>query len=276
MKVLCSACELAEAELICCADEAVLCRGCDEKIHVNKLAQMHQRVYLSAPSSSPKCDICQEAVGYFFCAEDRALLCQGCDASVHKMNDSVSAHQRFLLPGVRVGAHSAQLSASSAAGFAERSNLGTEISKPITKPVSKSAGKASGGSRARRTAEAGAYSAGNGSSSPWLPNELFSLTSVSHGIYHKAHAHRPTKTGGEKLADLELDEILGQVGQFPESSWMVPEIPNPRPALGICWPENHNDQAAFVPEILSSFSSKFKNHQAQQSGPLTAKRRRLS
>ncbi|KAH7861858.1 hypothetical protein Vadar_031803 [Vaccinium darrowii] len=74
MKIQCNVCEVAEANVLCCADEAALCWGCDEKVHAaNKLASKHQRVPLSSSSSPmPKCDICQEAVGYFFCLEDRA------------------------------------------------------------------------------------------------------------------------------------------------------------------------------------------------------------
>lgn len=50
----------------------------------------------------------QEASGYFFCLEDRALLCRKCDLSIHTANSYVSAHQRFLLTGVRVGLESAE------------------------------------------------------------------------------------------------------------------------------------------------------------------------
>ncbi|RRT48414.1 hypothetical protein B296_00053107 [Ensete ventricosum] len=94
----------------------------------------------STASGVPKCDICQvprllplslslsrswaalivsgttrtkslffqEASGYFFCLEDRALLCRKCDLSIHTANSYVSAHQRFLLTGVRVGLESAE------------------------------------------------------------------------------------------------------------------------------------------------------------------------
>lgn len=61
MKIQCNVCEVAEANVLCCADEAALCWSCDEKVHAaNKLASKHQRVPLSASSSSmPMCDICQ-------------------------------------------------------------------------------------------------------------------------------------------------------------------------------------------------------------------------
>lgn len=61
MKIQCNVCEVAEANVLCCADEAALCWACDEKVHAaNKLASKHQRVPLSSSSSHmPKCDICQ-------------------------------------------------------------------------------------------------------------------------------------------------------------------------------------------------------------------------
>ena len=84
MKIGCDACERAEAAVLCCADEAALCRSCDAAVHsANKLAARHHRVALlpsstaHPPSSTspiaddgsgsgggggdghPACDICQ-------------------------------------------------------------------------------------------------------------------------------------------------------------------------------------------------------------------------
>ncbi|XP_047059609.1 B-box zinc finger protein 22-like [Lolium rigidum] len=114
MKVLCSACEAAEARVVCCADEAALCARCDREVHAaNRLAGKHHRLPLlsaaahsnspAAAVSTPNCDICQEGHAYFFCVEDRALLCRSCDVAVHTANAFVSAHRRFLLTGVQVG-----------------------------------------------------------------------------------------------------------------------------------------------------------------------------
>ncbi|KAL5200223.1 hypothetical protein ABZP36_021426 [Zizania latifolia] len=119
MKIQCNVCGAAEARVLCCADEAVLCTACDEEVHAgNKLAGKHQRVPLfsdgAAPAASPavsKCvyarldsmDVDHEASGYFFCLEDRALLCRDYDVSIHTVNSFVSVHQRFLLTGVQVG-----------------------------------------------------------------------------------------------------------------------------------------------------------------------------
>ncbi|KVI00968.1 hypothetical protein Ccrd_020769, partial [Cynara cardunculus var. scolymus] len=61
MKIQCNVCEMAEATVLCCADEAALCSTCDEKVHAaNKLASKHQRIHLSTYNSQmPMCDICQ-------------------------------------------------------------------------------------------------------------------------------------------------------------------------------------------------------------------------
>ncbi|CAH2070877.1 unnamed protein product, partial [Thlaspi arvense] len=103
MKIQCEVCEKAEAEVLCCSEEAVLCKPCDIEVHeANKIFQRHQRVALqkhaATSSGAPLCDICQERKGYFFCLEDRALLCNECDAAIHICN----SHQRFLLSGVQV------------------------------------------------------------------------------------------------------------------------------------------------------------------------------
>jgi hypothetical protein len=82
MKVLCSACEAAEARVLCCADEAALCDRCDRDVHAaNRLAEKHQRLPLLSPGSAapvappPKCDICQvRARERFFLVLVRSLL----------------------------------------------------------------------------------------------------------------------------------------------------------------------------------------------------------
>ncbi|GMN19816.1 hypothetical protein TIFTF001_050968 [Ficus carica] len=104
MKIQCNACEAAEVNVLCCAEEAALCWACDHKIHAtSKLASEHHRLPLSSSSPFPNCDICQVSVGYFFCAQDRALLCRKCDVAIHTANAFVSSHERFLLTGVKVG-----------------------------------------------------------------------------------------------------------------------------------------------------------------------------
>lgn len=61
-----------------------------------------KHTYLGSISANI-CHTLQETAGYFFCLEDRALLCRKCDVAIHTANIYVSAHQRFLLTGVKVG-----------------------------------------------------------------------------------------------------------------------------------------------------------------------------
>ncbi|KAK9691003.1 hypothetical protein RND81_09G169900 [Saponaria officinalis] len=96
MRTLCDVCESAAAIFFCAADEAALCRACDEKVHLcNKLASRHVRVGLDAPNAVPKCDICENAPAYFYCEIDGSSLCLQCDMAVHV--GGKRTHRRYLL-----------------------------------------------------------------------------------------------------------------------------------------------------------------------------------
>ncbi|KAH7574970.1 hypothetical protein JRO89_XS02G0027800 [Xanthoceras sorbifolium] len=94
MRTLCDVCESAAAIIFCAADEAALCRSCDEKVHMcNKLASRHVRVGLASPSDVPRCDICESA-------PDGSSLCLQCDMTVHV--GGKRTHGRYLLLRQRV------------------------------------------------------------------------------------------------------------------------------------------------------------------------------
>ncbi|KAL7588901.1 hypothetical protein Lser_V15G40313 [Lactuca serriola] len=96
MRTLCDVCESAAAILFCAADEAALCRACDEKVHMcNKLASRHVRVGLADPSDVPRCDICENAPAFFYCGIDGSSLCLQCDMVVHV--GGKRTHGRYLL-----------------------------------------------------------------------------------------------------------------------------------------------------------------------------------
>lgn len=96
MRTLCDVCESAAAIFFCAADEAALCRSCDEKVHLcNKLASRHIRVGLAAPNAVPKCDICENAPAFFYCEIDGSSLCLQCDMVVHV--GGKRTHRRYLL-----------------------------------------------------------------------------------------------------------------------------------------------------------------------------------
>ncbi|PON71564.1 B-box-type zinc finger [Parasponia andersonii] len=101
MRTLCDACESAAAIVFCAADEAALCRACDEKVHMcNKLASRHVRVGLANPSEVPRCDICENAPAFFYCEIDGSSLCLQCDMIVHV--GGKRTHGRYLLLRQRV------------------------------------------------------------------------------------------------------------------------------------------------------------------------------
>ncbi|KAJ8771144.1 hypothetical protein K2173_023469 [Erythroxylum novogranatense] len=101
MRTLCDACESAAAVVFCAADEAALCRACDDKVHMcNKLASRHVRVGLANPSDVPRCDICENAPAFFYCEVDGTSLCLQCDMIVHV--GGKRTHGRYLLLRQRV------------------------------------------------------------------------------------------------------------------------------------------------------------------------------
>lgn len=101
MRTLCDVCESAAAILFCAADEAALCRSCDEKVHMcNKLASRHVRVGLANPSEVARCDICENSPAFFYCEVDGSSLCLQCDMIVHV--GGKRTHARYLLLRQRV------------------------------------------------------------------------------------------------------------------------------------------------------------------------------
>lgn len=62
------------------------------------------------------------------------MLCRNCDVAIHKANPYVSAHQRFLLTGVKVGLESTEAGPSSSSG---NSQSGEKVLETRSCPVSK-------------------------------------------------------------------------------------------------------------------------------------------
>ncbi|XP_059662784.1 B-box zinc finger protein 22-like [Cornus florida] len=304
MKIQCNVCEVAEAKVLCCADEAALCWACDEKVHAaNKLASKHQRVPLTSSSSQmPKCDICQETVGYFFCLEDRALLCRKCDVAIHSANAHVLAHQRFLLTGVKVGLEPTKPGPSSSSG----SRAGDKISE-ISEMESRSLSR-----RDSPMSLAGQYdkallgkvlpvqangiidfvptklpSAGGSSAASipqWQLDEFLGLTDFNQNygyIDNGSSKADSTKSGDSDCSailraaeeELDCDDCLGQV---PDASWLVPQIPSPPTASGLYWPKNYQsppDSAVFVPDICVLPTQN--SHHCQPNGTSLKRRRQF-
>ncbi|KAI3708245.1 hypothetical protein L2E82_37410 [Cichorium intybus] len=278
MKIQCNVCEVAEATVLCCADEAALCLACDEKVHAaNKLASKHQRVPLSTSNSHiPKCDICQESVGYFFCLEDRALLCRKCDVAIHTVNQLVSSHQRFLLTGVKVGLEAVDPGASSSTGKSysnEKKIPEDEKSHPmIRKNVPMSAISQSNKVMSVQAPGVGDFVpnnkmsfTGGGSTESiqqWQFDDFLALTDFNQNYNYLENGSSKADSGklGEsdgspilRAMELEPDGEDG-LGRVPDASWAVPQISSPPTASGLCWPKARPHQrqletAAFVPDV---------------------------
>ncbi|KAL5564096.1 hypothetical protein UlMin_027260 [Ulmus minor] len=294
MKIQCNVCEAAEANVLCCADEAALCRACDEKIHAaNKLASKHQRVPLSASSSNmPKCDICQEAVGYFFCLEDRALLCRKCDVAVHTANTYVSSHQRFLLTGVKVGLELTEPVASSSSG---KSLSGEKMSDTKFRPAPKretpmpavdeykllpiDVGGVQEFSPSRMSFTGGSIA---GSIPQWSLDDCIGLTDFNQTYEYMGNGSSKADSGklGESdssvlRADEEEHDDNECLGQVPETSWIVPQITSPPTASGLYWPKSSYSSTHYavnVPDVYDSCVQTPPNH--HQSNGMVSKRRR--
>lgn len=96
----CDLCEKEEGIVFCFADQAVMCRTCDVRVHTaNRLVAKHERVSLEnyAVEDAPKCDICQDEKGVMFCTEDKAIMCRRCDLMIHTANQFTATHHRHLL-----------------------------------------------------------------------------------------------------------------------------------------------------------------------------------
>ncbi|KAG6524030.1 B-box zinc finger protein 22-like [Zingiber officinale] len=286
MKIQCNACGAVEAAVLCCADEAALCWACDERVHAaNKLAGKHQRVPLlsdgaggggaSSSRGVPKCDICQEASGYFFCLEDRALLCRKCDVAVHTVNPYVSAHQRFLLTGVRVGLNPTEPAAATLAGsqlhvsgqpVEQQSKQLASSSKPMSSldtngVVSRQMHEDEGLVVAKAPISGFTMP---GSILDWPLDEFFGFSEFNQTFgfteqnSSKADSGKIGSSEGSSLHrttddDVDAGECLGQL--VPEIPLRVPEIPSPPTASGLSWqsiPHYSVSDAVFVPDLCTS------------------------
>ncbi|XP_022735054.1 B-box zinc finger protein 22-like [Durio zibethinus] len=272
MRIQCNVCQAAEAKVLCCADEAALCWECDEEVHAaNKLASKHQRVPLSSSSSQmPKCDICQETSGFFFCLQDRALLCRKCDIAVHTANAYVSSHQRFLLTGVKVGLETTTDPGASSSNVKSPPSEKTSEAKSNSTsqrgaPMSFTGGYnevlpsnvGDGKSVPTKVSYAGGYTAGSIQS--WQMDDFYGLTDFNQSYDYMDNESSKADSGKYGDSDSSSSSILRSaeeevdddecLGQVPDSSWAVPQVPSPPTASGLYWPKDSHNQIYFVPDI---------------------------
>ncbi|KAL9251681.1 B-box zinc finger protein 22-like protein [Drosera capensis] len=316
MKIRCQVCEAAAAAVLCCADEAALCAACDEKVHAaNKLASKHPRVGLSNGSDRlPRCDICKDITGFFFCLEDRALLCRKCDVSIHTMNPLVSAHQRFLLAGVKVGLEPIETGNSSSA---EKPLTAEKVSEPETNPPPRnSAPKAmtehekltpersstagnltpskrsatmsftsdfskmlsgQGGCETNFTASKLPFSGGS-VAGRLVPSHLNQRFGYSDRGSSKDDSRRLVESDSSSaMRSLEDDvDIAERLGQVPDAGWTVPQVTSLPTPSGLNWPTNSRHRAADTTAFVPDLSgTNFQASRSHQPDPIIDKRRRL-
>lgn len=257
----------------------------------NKVASKHQRVPLSSSlTRMPKCDICQETEGYFFCLKDRALLCRKCDVAIHTVNCLVSAHQRFLLTGVKVGLEATEPSPSSCPRKTHSSEKIFEtdscsISKQMALVPSNGQHIQAGlGDHFSSSKLSFAGGAAAGSGSQWPLEEFLGLGDFS--LDYNFVNNNSSNADGGKLGDSDCslvvraadgilcgDECMDLV---PDAFWAVPQITSPRTASALYWPKNDQnplDCAVSVPEICTSRLQNL--HPRQHQADITSSRRQF-
>ncbi|KAF2314433.1 hypothetical protein GH714_026352 [Hevea brasiliensis] len=236
----------------------------------------------------------QETAGFFFCLEDRALLCRKCDVAIHTANAYVSAHQRFLLTGVKVGLEPTDPGASSSSG---KSPSGEKTSETKSHYVSRRGTPMPLASPSNEVLPAQvvgqefepvkvSFSGGSaaGDIPQWQMDEFLGLTGFSQNYSYVNNGSSKADSGKRsdsdssailRSAEEEVDDDDECLGQVPDSSWAVPQIPSPPTASGLYWPKrvhNQSDNGEFVPDICCSTVQN--HHHRRQHGSVT-KRQRL-
>ncbi|XP_018442434.1 B-box zinc finger protein 22 isoform X2 [Raphanus sativus] len=208
----------------------------------------------------------QEATGFFFCLQDRALLCRKCDVSIHTVNPYVSAHQRFLLTGIRVGLESATGTGPSTPSNDDKTNEMKPTSEPqkmnldhhqVMLPETKVSDHIS------TKLPIGSSGSAIGSIPQWQIDEIFGLTDFDQS-YEYMENHGSSKGDTSRRGDSDSSSMMRSGDKDGEednnnnclgggeTSWAVPQIHSPPTASGLNWPRHFNHHSVFVPDISSS------------------------
>ena len=186
----------------------------------------------------------QEAAGYFFCLEDRALLCRKCDIAIHTANSYVSAHQRFLVTGVRVDLESTEHAVSSTK---EPVNTAVRITESSSKPLLK---RSASSSLYGEASEAFSSQLGNnnglvtnnvpfssgttpGSMTDWPLDDFFGLTDFNQNYGFTKHTSKVKYHSPVVIFDLEIKlmEIDYELSDVPHKATLFCRIFFPHDTL---------------------------------------------
>ncbi|XP_039022897.1 B-box zinc finger protein 22-like [Hibiscus syriacus] len=225
--------------------------------------------------NSATCTCSVEASGVSFCLQDRALLCRKCDVAIHTANPYVSSHQRFLLTGVKAGLETPTDPGASSSDVKSSSSEKTSETKTNSTSRRWAPMAFSGGYNEVLPSNVGdenndltkvTYADGGstaGSIQSWQMDDLFGLTDFNQSYGYMDDGSSKADSG--KLGDSDSSSILRsadeevdddeRLGQVPDSSWAVQQLPSPPTASGLYWPKdsrNQCDSVVYVPDLCCS------------------------
>lgn len=189
------------------------------------------------------------------------------------MNPYVSAHQRFLLTGIRVGLESATDTGPSTPSNDDKTNEMKPCILPTSEPQKMDVDHHNHQVGLPETKVSDHIStklpiASSGSATGSIPqrqiDEIFGLTDFDQS-YEYMENHGSSKGDTSRRGDSDSSSMMRSgdedgednnnnncLGGGGETSWAVPQIHSPPTASGLNWPRQFNHHSVFVPDISSS------------------------
>ncbi|KAJ0231129.1 B-box zinc finger protein 22 [Hirschfeldia incana] len=199
----------------------------------------------------------------------RALLCRKCDVTIHTVNTHVSAHQRFLLTGIRVGLEAID-TGPSAKPSSPASNDEAMETKQFTLPTSEPQKmdfdhhQQQVGLQETKVSDHIStklpFASSGSATGQWQLEEIFGLTDFDQS-YEYMENNGSSKADTSKRGDSDSSSMMRSGEEDGEdninclggeTSWTVPQIHSPPTASGLNWPKHFDHNSVFVPDISSS------------------------
>ncbi|KAM0887193.1 hypothetical protein ACQ4PT_029210 [Festuca glaucescens] len=295
----CDICQEASGYFFCLEDRALLCRDCDVAIHtVNSFVSVHQRFLLTgvqvglepADPVPPIADKHVNASGGSVDSQQKhlarknptVLLSGESSVSIPSQNAISGDYSRQIsVPNTKTAMVNWTMDNSAIRSAEHPPKYLSDASSKHLLPSQTTAALSNQMNRDSDPAYNLPFSGGNGSNGlpDWHVDEFFS--NFEYGPNFGFTEHGSSKGDNAKLGSaggspqcrlaegLFAEDLLGQVPGFDaEDTWVVPEVPSPPTASGLCWQGNLRypvyDNAMFVPEIPSLHSSQ--DHYTVSSG----------